>query len=128
VQDASALLNLIGGFYNAPSAAHLAARAGEIHARLRQLEQVLGDGPYFDGAFGMVDAAFGPVFRYLDVFDQVGDFDFWRGLPKVQRWRKALAERPSVHAAAHPRYQELLRDFLLRRGSALSRQIEARPL
>jgi glutathione S-transferase len=112
----SALLNLIGGFYNAPDAASLQAKAGEIHARLCQLDEVLGEGPYFDGAFGMVDAVFGPVFRYFDVFDDIGDFGFWRGLPKVGRWRKALAQRPSVRAAAHPRYRE----------SALSRQM-ARP-
>ena len=39
----------------------------------------------------MVDAAFAPAFRYFDTFDQIGDFGFWKGLPKVQRWREALA-------------------------------------
>lgn len=119
----SNLLKLIGDFYNAPDATALQVKADEIHARLRQVEDVLGDGLYFDGCFGMVDAVFGPAFRYFEVFDEVGDFGFWRGLPKVQRWRDALAGRPSVQTAAHPRYRELLREFLLRRSSALSGRI-----
>jgi glutathione S-transferase len=119
----SNLLNLIAGFYNAPDEAALRAKAAEIHVRLWQLEEVLGDGPWFDGQFGMVDAVFGPVFRYFDVFDAIADFGFCQGLPKVQRWRKALADRPSVKAAAHPRYPVLLREFLLGRRSALSAQM-----
>ena len=116
----SHLLDLIAGFYNAPDHDALLAKAGQIHVRLRQIEAVLGEGPFFDGPFCIVDAVFGPVFRYFDVFDEIGDFGFWRGLPKVQRWRDALAARPSVQAAAHPRYHPLLREFLRRRQSALS--------
>lgn len=116
----SNLLNLIGAFYRAPDAGALQREAVAIHARFRQIEAVLGDGPYFDGPFSMVDAAFGPVFRYFDVFDEIGDFGFWRGLTRVPRWRHALARRDSVMHAADPRYREQLRDFLVRRGSALS--------
>jgi glutathione S-transferase len=119
----SNMLNLIAGFYNAADEAALRAKAAEIHVRLWQLEEVLGDAPWFDGQFGMVDAVFGPVFRYFDVFDAIADFGFCQGLPKVQRWRKALADRPSVQGAAHPRYPVLLREFLLGRRSALSAQM-----
>jgi glutathione S-transferase len=81
---------------------------------------VLGNGPYFDGDFSLVDAVFGPVFRYFEVFDTIGDFGFLDGLPKTAAWRDALAVRPSVRQAAHPRYHALLRAFLLRRDSALA--------
>ena len=120
----SALLNAIGAFYNAPDEAALAARAGEIHARFRQLEAALGEGPYFAGErFSIVDAVFAPAFRYFDVFDALGNFGFWDGLPKVQQWRRALAMRPSVSEAARPDYAELLGKFLLERHSALSRRM-----
>jgi glutathione S-transferase len=121
----SALLNAIGAFYNAPDEAALKARSADIRARLEQVEAELGDGPCFAGpAFGMVDAAFAPVFRYFDTFDRIGDFGFWSGVPKVQRWREALAVRPSVAAAAPPDYGQRLRDFLRARGSALSRRMD----
>jgi len=122
----SALLNAIGAFYNAMDEAALAARAADIRARLVQLEAALGEGPYFAGeSFSIVDAVFGPAFRYFDVFDTIDDFGFWRDLPKVMRWRHALANRPSVAEAAHPNYAERLRQFLLARRSALSRRMEA---
>jgi glutathione S-transferase len=118
----SALLSLIGAFYNAADDRALSARAAEIHGRLAQLEVALGEGPYFGGeSFRIVDAVFGPVFRYFDVFDAIGEFGFWHGLPKVQRWRRALATRPSVVGAARHDYGELLRRFLLARDSALTR-------
>jgi glutathione S-transferase len=119
----SGVLNLIGSFYNATDDATLQQRAREIHARFGQLEVVLGEGPYFDGAFSIVDAVFGPVFRYFDVFENIADFGFFAGLPKVGAWRQALAARPSVHGAVGPRYNELLREFLVRReGAALARR------
>ena len=120
----SAVLNTIGGFYSAPDEAALKARATELRSRFGQLEAALGDGPYFAGDhFGMVDAVFGPVFRYFDVFDAINDFGCLGDCAKVCTWRAALATRDSVRQAAHPHYAELLREFLLARGSALSRSM-----
>lgn len=120
----SGLLNLIGAFYNAADETALMARAAEIRSRLALLEVTLRTAPYFDGEnFSIVDAVFGPVFRYFDVFDVIGDFGFWDGLPKVQQWRLALAARPSVAGAVRPDYPELLRRFLRARGSALTRRM-----
>jgi glutathione S-transferase len=65
---------------------------------------------------------FGPVLRYFDVFETVADFGFFDGLTKVSAWRDALAARSSVRQAVSPRYNELLREFLLKReGAALAR-------
>ena len=123
----SALLNAIAVFYNAPDDAALLRAAADIHRRLRQVEEVLHAPPYFDGErFGIVDAVFAPVFRYLDVFERIGDFGLLAGLVKVEAWRAALALRPSVRAAASPCYPELLTAFLARRGSALSGRMRVR--
>lgn len=120
----SALLDLIGAFYNAADETALTARAAQIRARLTQIEAVLGEGPYFAGeSFCIVDAVFGPVFRYFEVFDPIGDFGFWDDLPNVQRWRRALATRPSVAGAVRPDYRERLVGFLQARRSALSRRM-----
>lgn len=118
----SSVLNLIGAFYNAPDEQTLKARAADIRQKFQQLEAALGSGPFFAGAsFSIVDAVYGPVFRYFDVFDSIADFGFWDDLPKVRRWRKALARRPSIQQAVGPRYAELLLAFLVRRSSALSK-------
>lgn len=120
----ASLLNTIAAFYNAKDDAALALQADQIRARLAQLEASLGNGPWFSGErFSLVDAVFGPVFRYFDVFDELGEFHFFEGLPKAAAWRAALAERASVREAAHPNYPALLRDFLRGRGSAISQRV-----
>ncbi len=120
----SSLLNTVAAFYNAADDTALDARAKDIRHRFEQLEATLGEGPYFAGKhFSIVDAVFGPVFKYFDVFDTIDDFDFFGGLPKVRTWRVRLAARQSVRDAAHERYQALLRIFLRKRGSALSRRM-----
>jgi len=124
----SAVLNTIAGFYNAPDARALQARREELHARFVQLEQALAaTGPYFAGArFGMVDAVFGPVFRYFDVFEQLGEANLFAGMPRVQAWRAALAGRPSVQAAVGGDDGGRLTRFLRDRASELSRRIAKR--
>ena len=124
----SALLNAIGAFYNAADAAALARHREDIRRRFAQLEAVLpAQGPYFAGAsFSMVDAVFGPVFRYFDVLDNVGETGFFEQLPKVRAWRRALAARPSVREAVSSGYARELHRFLLARGSELSRRIVGR--
>ena len=124
----SAVLNNIGAFYNAPDVQALTARAGDLRAKFQQIEAALGEGPYFAGGhFGMVDAVFGPVFRYFDVFDDIGDFGVLAGMPKGNAWRRALAERESVRNAVGAYYPELLGTFLRQRGSALSRCMAEQP-
>ncbi|WP_374500059.1 glutathione S-transferase family protein [Zoogloea sp.] len=121
----SALLSLISAFYRADTEEHLHARAADIHAQFVRVEAGLGTGPYFSGAnFSIVDAVFGPIFRYFDLFDSIDEFGFWDGVPKVCSWRCALAQRPSVAAAVRPDYPALLRTFLRARGSALSRRMK----
>jgi glutathione S-transferase len=121
----SAVLNTIAGFYAAPDDKTLEARRAELRAKFEQVEaQLDAGGPFFAGAsFGLVDAVFGPVFRYFESFEQLGEPPILAGLPRVQEWRAALAQRASVRDAVLPDYPERLRAFLLARGSALSRRI-----
>lgn len=117
----SAILNDIGAFYRAQDGDALWHKAASIRARLEQVEAVLGEGPYFSGArFSVVDAVFGPIFRYFDVFDEVADFGVFTGMPKVLAWRAALGARASVWQAVGADYPVLLRAFLLAREGALS--------
>lgn len=124
VEFGSAILNAVGSFYSAADESSLADSTAKLRHRFEQVEAALDVGPYFAGQrFGLVDAAFGPVFRYFDVFDTIDDFGFFANLPKVQHWRKELSARPSIVTAVSPDYPELLRSFLLKRKSELSRRM-----
>ena len=126
IEFGSALLATIGGFYNAPDDAALMAKRDELVRRFAQVEAALGRGPFFAGSgFGLVDAAFAPVFRYFDVFDALRDFGIFDATPKVRAWRAALRERASVRGAVAQDYPSLLLDFVRRRGSALARLAQA---
>jgi glutathione S-transferase len=123
----SAVLNGIGAFYSARDETALMARRDELVQRFTTLEGALGDGPWFDGAhFSIVDAVFGPVFRYFDTFERIGEFGFFDATPKVSAWRARLAQRDSVRDAVAADYDARLLQFLLRRGSALSARIAQR--
>ena len=121
IEFGSAVLNDIAGFYAAADEATFKAKTVQLERRFARLETRVQASPWFNGeSFSLVDAVFGPVFRYFDVFDGIGDFGILAGKPKLQRWRKALAARPSVRTAVSADYPSLLRDFLDRRNSWLS--------
>lgn len=121
IEFGSAVLADIAGLYNARDGAAFEAKAMALSTKFDRLEARLGSGRYFDGArFSLVDAVFGPVFRYFDVFDRVGDIAGLAGKPRVRAWRSALARRPSVRDAVGSDYEERLLRFIEARHSHLS--------
>jgi glutathione S-transferase len=126
IEFGSAVLNDIAGLYSAPDEAPFKVKVAQLETRFGRLEARLVAAPWFDGeSFSLVDAVFGPVFRYFDVFDEIGDFGILSDKPKLARWRPALAARPSVKSAVSADYPALLRDFLDRRRSYIS-QLQAK--
>lgn len=128
MEFASATLNAIGALYGAPDERILVAKVEDLRAKFAQVEMELNafhrNGPYFAGeSFGLVDAAFAPVFRYFEVFDTIEDFGVFTNTPKVRAWREALQQRPSVRSAVRADYTQLLHTFLLHRNSELSRRM-----
>jgi glutathione S-transferase len=122
IEFGSAVLSDIAGFYAAKDEATFEAKSAQLEQKFARLEARIKAAPWFDGEnFSLVDAVFGPVFRYFDVFDEIADFGIVSDKPKLARWRKALAARPSVRTAVSTEYPALLRDFIERRNSWLSR-------
>jgi glutathione S-transferase len=120
IEFGSAVLNDIAGLYSAPDETTFKTKAAQLEARFARPEKRI-IGPWFDGeSFSLVDAVFGPVFRYFDVFDEIGDFGILGGKPKLARWRQDLAARASIRSAVGSDYPALLRDFIERRRSHLS--------
>ena len=121
IEFGSAVLNDIAGLYSAADGQAFNAKAKTLSDKFERLEKRLGSGPYFeDEAFSLVDAVFGPVFRYFDVFDRFGDFGILANKPKLLAWRTALSRRASVKAAVGADYEERLWLFLESRKSHLS--------
>lgn len=121
IEYASVVLSDIWTFYTAPDADSFEVARRRLRDRFSWLQERAVADPWFDGdAFSLVDAAFGPVFRYFDVFDTIADFGILSDLPKLARWRQALAARPSVRDAVTPDYAQRLWAFLEARNSHLS--------
>jgi glutathione S-transferase len=117
IEFASSVLSDIYAVYTTPDAAPFETKRQALAQKFARLEQVLGakpgSGPFFAGSrFSLVDAAFGPVFRYFDVFDTIADLGILTAKPKVAAWRRALADRPSVRSAVAADYPERLWRFL----------------
>ncbi len=125
IEFGSNLLNTISGFYNAPDQKSFEQKRIDLIGKFSWLENNLSNFTYFAGEeFSMVDAIYGSIFRYFDVFEAIADFHFFTDTPKVKAWRQNLKVRPSTQAAVTPEYPKLLRDFIKQRNSYLSTLIQ----
>jgi glutathione S-transferase len=124
IEFGSATLNAIAGLYSAADAASYDAKFTELRGKMQVLEEALGPGPWFAGQnFSLVDAVFGPVFRYFEVFAALGLPDPAEGYAKIAAWRGRLAARPSVARAVAADYPERLAAFLQSRNSHMARRL-----
>jgi glutathione S-transferase len=121
IEFASAVLSDIWGLEIAPSREVAAAKIDALREKFARLEGQLGEGPWFAGeALSLVDAAFGPVFRYFDLFDRLLDHGILADKPKVAAWRVALAARPSIRAAVVADYAGRLERFVASQNGYLA--------
>jgi glutathione S-transferase len=128
IEFASATLNSIGQLYLARDRAAYDQASEHLAGQLEQIETEI-EGPWFAGErFGLVDAAFGPALRYLDVFYDRAGLDLTSSLPKLSAWAARLAARPSVRAAVSPDYPDLLVAFVVGKGSYLGGLLSRRDL
>lgn len=121
IEFASGTLAEIGALYSAADSAAYDARREALACRFRRVAKQLKN-PWFGGRrFGLVDAAFAPVFRYLDAFERDANLFLLDDAPGLSHWRVRLSTRASVKAAILPDYPERLRAFLLSRDAHISR-------
>jgi glutathione S-transferase len=120
VEFASAALGDIYQLYVAPDRERFEAASDAVDKRLAQVELELGGTYFAGGRFGLVDAAFAPVFRYFDVFERRASLNVLERRPKLRAWANVLLKRPSVTAAAPGDYADRLADFIEAKGSHLA--------
>jgi glutathione S-transferase len=110
----------IGQLYNANNTRAYNDSLDQLGQKWQRLEDNLPSGPYFAGeTFSLVDAAFAPALRYLDVFESLTQENFLNAYPKVESWRFSLSKRRSVQQAVSIDYNEALVGFLAKRDSIL---------
>lgn len=125
IEFASSILAAIAALYNAPDTHAFDRAVTVLRERFRSVASVILARPYFGGErFQLVDAAFGPVFRYFDVIDRHVDFGFFAETPRLADWRNAVSARPSVEGAVVDDYPQRLHQFLARRESVLGSLID----
>lgn len=125
IEYSSDLLNQVAALLFAHDESALQSALEQIDDRLSHLERELGDGPYFLGRnFSLVDAAFGPIMRYFDIFDAWIDFGLFRDRPALQLWRIALANRASVRDSAVPGFEQQFIDYLIKKDNHFSRLLQ----
>jgi glutathione S-transferase len=122
MEFASQVIAGIGRFYSADNQSALDRARSNLLDHFQRLEKNLRAGPWFaNNQFTLVDAAFAPVFRYFDAFEDLTGLEFFAGTPKVARWRKALLEHPAAQAAVDKDFPERLLQFFANRNSVVGR-------
>ena len=122
IEFGSGILDSIGGLYNATTEENFDNKRSEIQRKFQLVEKEISGAPFFSGdEFHLIDAVYGPIFRYFDVFDGIVDLGIFDSLPRIKFWRYALQQRPSVQRAVAPTYPDLLLQFLRQRESYISR-------
>ena len=74
----------------------LEERRATLRKLLPDLEEALGDKPYFLGDFGLTDIAIIPRFLRMEVYGAMPAPKF----PRLNAWLQRMKERPSVQAVA----------------------------
>jgi len=121
IEFGSNILDNIGGLYCAKDEETYEKKRKEIKQMFQQIEDKLTNGPYFAGQdFHLIDAVYGPIFRYFDVIEARVDLRLFEELYKIQNWRLNLKKRESIKNAVTSQYAELLTEFIQQRKSYLS--------
>jgi glutathione S-transferase len=127
IEFGSSILNTIAGFYNATTEAAFEQKRLDLVDKFAWIDRQWQGSTYFAGdQFSLVDAVYGPIFRYFDVFDTIADFNFFANAPHVQAWRQRLHTRPSIQQAVSENYPQQLLTFLQQRNSYLSTLVHAK--
>ncbi len=121
IEFGSGILASIASLYSVKDKVSFNQGLDTIESKLNQLELQIFHAPYFCGdKFQIIDAVYGPIFRYFDTFEQILDVNFFAKKPKLKAWRLALSQRPSVQEAVASDYPDKLAAFLKARHGYLA--------
>jgi len=89
-----------------------------------QLEQILGEGPFFNGEnLSLVDAAFAPLFMRITLLDEQYPLHLFQQGSRVAQWSCALAELDSVKNSVTSDFAHMFSRFVKSLNSYYSKLI-----
>lgn len=91
----------------------------DLTDKIIALEKELGECPYFNQSFSMVDVMYAPIFRYADFFKRFVGVDFYAGHRKIEAWSSHVLARSSVMNCVPKSYDEELKEFILGKNKYL---------
>lgn len=126
IEFGSSILDDLWVLYNVPTREEFNTVGDTLRNKFESLEKEIA-GPFFSGeTFRIVDAVYAPIFRYFDVFEDFIDMETFDNLPKVNQWRAALKNRPSVKQAVAADYPLRLAEFVIDRGGYLAKFVSVK--
>ena len=121
--------SLLGHQYklaNAQNEADCQAAETALTEALSKLENVLGDGPFFNGAtFSLIDAAYAPFFLRLNLLQETTGRNWTSATPKAENYMQALCDRPSTQSSVPEGFADKYAERLQNRDSWLISQRKA---
>lgn len=98
----------------------------DLAEKFERLEQVLGNGPFFNGhRLSLVDAAFAPLFMRLEILNRYVPAYDRSAFPRTAAWSDALRGLPETRESVVPEFEDLYRAALRRRSGFLESRIPA---
>ncbi|GLQ17656.1 glutathione S-transferase family protein [Maritalea porphyrae] len=120
IEFASQTLATLWGLYTSETEETFEAKRKELAEKFARVSEQV-EGPYFAGdQFHLVDGVWGTVFRYISVFETLGDFDFYQGSEKLRTWHNKVLSRQSVIDAAPADYADQLLAFTKKKDGYLA--------
>ena len=114
IEFASQMLGAQYRYCVAPSEEIFNQSLEEMRRLIAQLENRLGDGPYFNGKeFCLIDAAFAPFFIRTELLESHCNNDLYKDAPKVAAWAEKLVTKDSVINSVKPDFAEKYMAYIL---------------
>ncbi|MEM7180279.1 MAG: glutathione S-transferase family protein [Spirochaetota bacterium] len=112
------------GMYMAPNEETFLEKKKAATAKLQRLEEVLQDGPYFNGQeFSLIDSSLAPIFLRMEIIDRHAKLDLFAGLSKVKALADAYMQRESVQKSVVADFEELFVGFIKNRKVYLAAKL-----
>ncbi len=86
---------------------------------LGRLEEVLGEGPFFNGSDpALIDFALAPLFQRIELLNSRADYIDLNSWPKLADWSRALLAMPAVEESLVEDFDSLFFGFVKQKGGA----------
>jgi len=89
----------------------------QLLAQTAQLDEQLGEGPYFNGPdFALIDAACAPLFTRFKLLENAYSLNFYKPDTKLGKWAETLVSLDAVKNSVVPEFDQLFLDYLSSSG------------